>query len=82
MQLQKLDNVIHIGNLLFPGSSRRLTKKCRKEKSLAYGRSTLMDIHLFTVSRGPLEADPLWTTVNQNRSMNLSTIFPLGEHIE
>ena len=82
MQFQELDDVIHVGSLLLHRSSRRLAKKRRKHKSLAYSRAPFVDIHLLTVSRRPLEADSLWTTVNQNGPVDLTAVFALGEDIE
>lgn len=41
-----------------------------------------MDIHLLAVSRRPLEADSLWTTVNQNGPVDLTAVFALSKDIE
>ena len=41
-----------------------------------------MDVHLLAVAGCPLEADTLWSSVNQDGTIDFSAVLPLGEHIQ
>lgn len=82
LQLQKLNDVVDIGNLLLVGDLSRLSQNSRENKSFLDRCGSLVDIHLFAVSGHSLEGDSLRLSVDKNRATNFTSVLPLGKNIE
>ena len=82
VQLEKLNNVVYIINLLSLGYMAGLAQQRRKHESLTDCRGRFMDIHLFTVACGALEADALWLAIDKDRPVDFPSILSLRENIE
>lgn len=81
-ELQKVNDVIHVGNLLFVRNHGRLSKNGRKDKRFSDCGRFLMYVQLLTITRRSLEADTLRPSVNENGSVDLTGVFPLCQNIQ
>lgn len=74
--------MINVGNLLFAWYAIRLAEKSGEDQGFPHGRGTFMNIHLFAVAGGALETDTLWPTIDQDGSVDLTTVLALSQYIE